>query len=216
MPQFIDLTGQKFGRLTVLKRMDSNQRGYCRWLCKCICGKEKIICSNDLKSGNTKSCGCLFLEGNRTQHGHLKNDIVSKTYNSWLSMIQRCTNPNKKAYKYYGGRGIKVCKRWKNSFENFLEDMGEPPTQEHSIDRIDNNKGYNKSNCRWATKKQQMRNTRRNHFETHDGKTLCLSEWAEELNINYSTLSSRIFILGWPIEKALTTPVKSHMGMSPL
>ena len=208
----IDLTGQKFGRLTILKRMDKNKRGDYRWLCKCICGKEKIVIGSDLKSGNTKSCGCLRKEQTRerfTTHGHLKDDTASKTYTSWESMIKRCTNPNNKDYHHYGGRGIKVCQRWRK-FENFLEDMGEPPTEKHSIDRIDNNLGYCKENCRWATRKEQQRNTRRNHMISFHGKIQCLAAWAEELNINYSTLSSRIFILGWSVEKAFTTPVKSH------
>lgn len=214
MARFIDLIGQKFGILTVLKRTDGNQRGYCRWLCKCICGKEKIISSGDLKSGNTKSCGCLRKKQTCerfTTHGHLKNGLVSKTYHSWLSMIQRCTNPHKKDYKYYGGRGIIVCKRWMK-FENFLVDMDEPPTKSHSIDRIDNDGNYCKSNCRWATRTEQQRNTRRSHMISYGGKTQCISAWAEELNIHYSTLCSRIFILRWSIEKALKTPIRKRFA----
>lgn len=125
-------------------------------------------------------------------------------------MIQRCTNPNDKRYKNYGGRGITVCKRWRNSFEKFLEDMGEPPTKEHSIDRINNNGNYCKSNCRWVTRKEQNRNKRNNRLITYKGKTQCLIEWAEEYNINYDTLWCRIYKYGWPIEKALTTPVKKR------
>ncbi len=208
----IDLIDKRFGRLTVLKRMDKNKWGNYRWLCKCICGKEKIVLDYDLKNGNTKSCGCLRKEQTRerfTTHGHLKGGVVSTTYQSWLSMIQRCTNLNNKAYKYYGGRGITVCKRWLE-FENFLQDMGEPPTNKHQIDRINNDGNYCKENCRWATRTEQQRNTRRSHMISFCGKTQCLVAWAEELNINYSTLSSRIFILGWSVEKAFTTPVKSH------
>ena len=206
-----NLIGQKFGRLLVIKKMDNNKWGSCRWLCVCDCGKEKIIRDSHLKSGHTKSCGCLHKEKlikRLTKHGHNTRIKISKTYNSWLSMIQRCTNPKNKNYKHYGDRGIKVCNRWLK-FENFLTDMGEHPGKGYSIDRINNNGNYCKSNCRWATEKEQHRNKRDNHLETYKGKTQCLREWSEEFGINYYVLWSRLN-RGWSIEKALITPVRKY------
>jgi len=203
----IDLSKQKFGRLIVIERVENY-----KWLCKCDCGIEKIIRGSSLKSGDTKSCGCLAKEQlikRSTKHGHNKKGKQTKIYQSWRHMIERCTNSNYSEYQYYGGRGITVCERWLN-FENFLEDMDEPPTQEHSIDRIDNDGNYCKSNCRWATKREQARNTRRNLLITFDGETQCLMWWAEKFNINYHTLYNRIYRNGWPIEKALTTPVQKR------
>jgi len=205
-----NLIGQKFERLIVLKRMDNDKWGKSCWLCECDCGKEKIVIGSDLKSGNTKSCGCLAKEKlikRLTKHGHSTTTKVSKTYISWADMIQRCTNPNHKDYHNYGGRGIKVSKRWVK-FENFLEDMGEPPTDKHTLDRISNDGNYCKSNCRWATRKEQSRNTRRNRLITYKGKTQCLIEWAEELGINYSTLKWRL-CNGWSIERAFETSTKN-------
>ena len=205
MRKNFDLIDKKFGRLVVIKRMDNDEWGRLRWLCKCYCGKEKIIVGQSLRSGATKSCGCLqkeIVSIANTTHGQTR----TKTYDVWHNMIQRCTNPKHKYYKHYGGRGIKVCKRWMK-FENFLEDMGKIP-EGYSIDRINNNKGYKKSNCKWSTKKEQSRNTRRNRSGTYGGKTQLLIEWSEETGIPYSTLWQRIYRLGWSIEKALTTPAK--------
>ena len=210
MPQFIDLTGQRFGRLIVIKQTDKNQWKNICWLCRCDCGKEKIIRGGHLKSGNTKSCGCLAKEQlikRFTKHGHSIKTQVSKIYTVWQSMIQRCVNSNDTAYYNYGERGITVCKRWRNSFENFLKDMGKPP-EGYQIDKIDNNGNYCKENCRWSTPKENSRNRRDNHLITHDGKTQCVAEWAEEYDINYNTLYGRIFIRNWPIKKALITPVR--------
>ncbi len=202
-----NLIGKKFERLVVLKRMDSDRNRNSRWLCRCDCGKEKIIIGRNLKNGNTKSCGCLYREGNNTKHGHSTRTKMSKTYSTWQGMIQRCTNPNNKRYQDYGGRGIKVCQKWLK-FINFLEDMGEPPSNKHQIDRIDNDGNYCKENCRWATSKEQNRNSRNNRLITYKGKTQCLIELAEEYQIPYTILLDRINRLGWSIEKALTTPTR--------
>lgn len=199
----IDLIEQKFGRLVIIKRMDNDKWGHHRWLCRCVCGKEKIINGGDLKSGNTKSCGCL-----RIKHGHNNREKTSETYKSWQGMIQRCTNPKNKHYHCYGGRGIIICKRWLE-FENFLEDMGERP-EGYQIDRINNNRNYCKSNCRWVTSKENNRNRRDNIFITYKNKTQLLIEWAEETGIPYRTLWNRIVLLGWSIERALTTSVRKQ------
>ncbi len=200
----INLIGQKFGRLIVVKKKDSDEWRHHRWLCKCSCGKEKIIRGYFLTSGHTQSCGC-FHKAIITKHGRSQDN---RTYKSWCDIVQRCTNPNNSRYKDYGGRGITVCERWMK-FKNFLEDMGESP-KGYQIDRIDNNKEYCKSNCQWVTSKTNNRNKRNNHLEIFNGKTQCLSAWAEEFNINPDTLRYRVVKLNWSIEKALMTPVGKH------
>lgn len=209
MSRFIDLTGQKFNRLLVIENIGKNKWNNYKWLCQCDCGNKTVVITSELKSGHTKSCGCLVKEVHlitHVKHGHTQNGKISKTYRSWSEIIRRCTNPKCTAYKNYGGRGITVCERWRNSFENFLEDMRKCPSG-YSIDRIDNNGNYCKENCRWATREQQNRNSRHNHLITFDGKTQCLSAWAEEIGITMITLWNRIVRSKWPIEKALTTPV---------
>jgi hypothetical protein len=205
----LNLIGQKFGRLIVIQRMNNDKHKKTQWLCKCNCGKETIIIGSHLKSENTRGCGCLkkeMITQRSTIHGHAKSNKKSYIYKTWIHMIQRCTNPNDKKYPIYGNRGITICKRWMK-FLNFLKDMSEPPTNKHSIDRINNNGNYCKSNCRWATRKEQARNTRKNRLISFNGKIQCMSAWAEELYIDKSTLWSRLNS-GWSIEKALTTPIK--------
>lgn len=164
-----------------------------------------------MKSGNTKSCKCLQKDINikqSTLHGHRSVGNTTETYRSWQMMKNRCLNRKDVQWKDYGGRGIKVCKRWMK-FENFLEDMGERP-KGCSLDRKNNNKNYCKSNCRWTTPKQQARNKRNNYFINLKGKQITLAELAEQTGINRSTLKYRIDKLKWPIEKAITKPVQRH------
>ena len=142
------------------------------------------------------------------QHGHSTRTKVSRTYVIWKDMISRCANRNGTYYHLYGGRGITVCKKWKD-FKNFLKDMGEVP-KGYQIDRINNDGNYCKSNCRWVTPKQNSRNTRKNRLITFNGETRCLAAWAEKIGINTNTLHARIGRLNWPIKKALTTPVKKR------
>lgn len=211
MSIFIDLIGQKFGRLAVKERSENDKEGKVQWLCLCDCGELTIVRRSNLRSGNVNSCGCLQKElasqraiKNFTTHKHTN----TSTYGTWKQMIQRCTNPKHIGYKYYGGRGIKVCKRWLK-FKNFLEDMGERPLN-RSIDRINNNLGYCKENCRWATNYEQSTNKRNNLLFTYNGKTKLLIEWAKEYNINLCTLWYRIYKAKWTIEQALTTSVRKH------
>lgn len=160
----IDLVGQSFGRLMVLGRagIASNRRA--TWRCRCVCGRETIVIGGDLRSGRTRSCGCLRKELRvrkiALKHGHKANNITTRTYNSWQGMLKRCTDPKSISYPRYGGRGIKVCERWLHSFENFLADMGERPDST-SLDRKDNDGNYEPGNCRWATFKEQANNKRK-------------------------------------------------------
>ena len=197
--QRVDRRDHKYGRLTVLRRVPSNNN-HLRWLCRCSCGEEVSVQSSNLSSGNTKSCGCLQKELTAlrfTTHGQRQ----TKEYVIWADLRKRCRNKKWKDYKNYGGRGITVCDRWER-FENFLEDMGLRP-EGLSIDRINNDGNYEPDNCRWATSKQQNRNRRSSHLLSHRGETHCIVEWAEILDINAETLYTRINKLKWPIEKAL-------------
>ena len=139
-------------------------------------------------------------------HGHTRGRKFTVLYARWADMVKRCTNAKHIVFRHYGGRGIKVCERWR-TFSNFAADMGEPPTAKHELDRYPNKDGnYEPGNCRWATKSQNMRNTRRNHLVTFRGKTQCLTAWAEELGIPPNRLKDRLMKLNWSVEKALTTP----------
>lgn len=187
-----DITGQKFNRLTAIKHIEGSF-----WLFKCDCGNEKIANKSEVKRGNIKSCGCYFKS---------KRKYSDKIIRTLSGMKQRCYNTTNHNYPKYGGRGITICNRWLESYQNFFEDMGEPPTPQHTIDRIDNNGNYEPSNCRWATQKEQNRNYSRNHLLTYNGKTQTIMEWSEEISIKYTTLKERIRVRKWSVEKALTTP----------
>jgi hypothetical protein len=203
-PRFKDLTGQVFGRLTVLKY--AGKRGTNkRWLCRCECGEHAEACGSNLTRGLSRSCGCLrreLVSARRTTHGRRK----TAEYRAWAHLIGRCCTTTDHRYSSYGGRGITVCDRWRESFEAFYEDMGDKPSPRHSIERRENSGNYEPGNCIWATPKQQARNTRRNVLLTFDGRTQCIAAWAEELEMNSHTLARRIR-KGWSIERALTEPV---------
>lgn len=193
-----NLIGNEYNRLTVLSysRKENNKH---LWMCECICGNIKELNSGDIKSNKVRSCGCLKeeeLKKRFTTHGFTKN----KSYQTWKHIKQRCLNENCKSYHKYGGCGINICDRWL-IFENFLFDMGEPK-EGQSIDRIDNDKGYFKENCRWATSKEQCRNKKFNIKLTHDNQTKCVSEWAEIYNICKDTIYYR-FKKGWSHEECI-------------
>lgn len=201
-----DLIGQIFGKLKVLQRASNNRWGNPRWWCQCDCGNSKITEGSSLRNGSTRSCGCLQREGNNLKHGNNRVNKRTQVYRAWVGMFTRCCNTKYEKYPQWGGRGITICKKW-NKFENFLADMGHPPTKYHSLDRKDNDKRYCKTNCRWATPKQQARNKRNNRFITLNCKTQCLAAWAEEYDLKGSTIADRLRH-GWSIRKAITTPPK--------
>lgn len=153
MPKKSDLSNQRFGRLVVTGQAP-NLGKETRWFCVCDCGTKTIAQSNNLRSGNTTSCGCMA----RLRHGHSKVGKRHPLYGRWAAMIQRCTNPNHRQFGRYGGRGITVCDEWRTSFVAFLNDVGSPPGPRYSLDRIDNDKGYEPGNVRWATQSQQCLN----------------------------------------------------------
>jgi hypothetical protein len=160
----LDLTGQQYGRWMVLQRAGSDKRGEAAWWCECSCGGRQTILGSNLRSGRTQSCGCLRQERSvecGTRHGHASHRAgLTLTYISWQHMIQRCTNPKRDNWRYYGARGIGVCQAWRDSFETFLGDMGPRPSQRYSIDRINGDGHYEPGNCRWATQVVQVRNRR--------------------------------------------------------
>lgn len=202
----IDLVGQTFGRLTVIGSAPNTRKGGARWLCHCSCGKEVIVRSETLRNGMTKSCGCWHSEVARakhTTHGMTGTHI----YGTWNKMMQRCESLNDRAYFRYGGRGITVCPSW-HAFENFYADMGEPPTPEHQLDRIDNDGPYSPENCQWATPKMQANNRSNGVYASWNGKTQTLAQWADETGLAYHVIYYRIVLSHWPVERALTAAVR--------
>lgn len=160
---FIDISGKKFGRLLAIRRHGVDGQRLATFWCICDCGSEGVFTGRSLRSGSTKSCGCLKKEMVRYRnfrHGHAQRNGSTPEYAIWNSMRKRCRDPNDMAYMNYGGRGITVCKEWMEDFMQFYSDMGPRPDSRYSIDRIDNDEGYSPSNCRWATRSQQNRNTR--------------------------------------------------------
>lgn len=200
--------GQKFGRLTVVSPATRTAKSRsARWFMRCDCGNETISNIYNLLNGHSKSCGCLQITS-RLKHGYRRGGENRREYSSWYHMKDRCLNPGNMSYQYYGGRGLGVCDRWLGSFENFLSDMGPAPSPHHTLERKDNLLGYCPDNCVWATRKQQSRNTRGNRMVTFRGQTKTLIEWSEQTGIKRAVLQSRIVTWKWPVERALTEPVR--------
>lgn len=199
-----DMIGFRRHRLVVVS--EAPQRGRVRYFnCLCDCGSQRIICMPSLvsKTSELKSCGCWKIEvqrARRTTHGQNSATFRTRTYNTWAKMIARCTNPNQAGWEHYGGRGITVCNEWRR-FEAFFADMGERP-EGKSLDRIDVNGNYEKSNCRWATQSEQMSNTRHNRWITYQGEAYTLSALARKFGLGTKTLEGRLN-RGWAIERAV-------------
>jgi hypothetical protein len=206
MPARLDLTGQQFGRLTAVKAVGVNKNKHAVWECECACGNTVQTTTGKLRTGNTRSCGCLRREAYKTApltHGM----TGTPEYRSWAAMKNRCTNPNNKDFRHYGGRGIKLDRRWEN-FANFLADMGARPPSS-SLERINNEGNYEPGNVKWSTTHEQSRNRRNNQWLDTPKGSFLLTEAAAEYGIKLTTLRKRLQA-GWPVEKALTTPVRKR------
>jgi len=196
-----DNTGLIFGRLTAIAPVERATNKRIKWLCICQCGTEVSVEAQSLHLGKTKSCGCIHSEvliKRNSSHGR----VATPEYYSWGDLIQRCDNPNNIGYHNYGGRGITYDKRW-SSFELFFKDMGKKPTRKHTLDRMNNEGNYKKNNCRWATRAEQSRNTRRNRHITAFGETQLLCEWAREGGVASPLIAYRLDH-GWSPERAVS------------
>lgn len=203
--KFIDLTNKKYGRLTVLSKAKGEREPSGRirtmWNCKCDCGNNVIVSSNHLRTGHTKSCGCIT-----NKHGMFGTRI----YKIWDSMKYRCFNKNHNQYHNYGGRGITVCDEWLEFIPFYEWAMANGYSDNLTLDRKDVNGNYCPENCRWADDITQHNNTRKNRYIEFEGETHTLAEWARIKGMKYVTLNTRINKYHWPIEKALTQPVEMH------
>lgn len=201
-----DLTGDRYGRLVALSLDHIRPSGGAVWRCRCDCGQETLATSNHLRTGTTKSCGCLNRERrienclSRSTHGHAPRRSQSKTYIAWCNMHRRCA-PTSPDAEHYFERGIGVCERWA-TFENFLADMGEAP-KGATLDRRDNDAGYEPGNCHWVGWTAQQNNRRTNRILVIRGERLTMRQAADKYGLNYNTLRSRIYILGQDAEQAV-------------
>lgn len=184
--------GKKFGRLTVVSFLHRDSSGRGNWvLCSCDCGGSKTVLFSKL-GHHINSCGCLKREGNNTKHGCGRPSSPTREYRVWVQMKARCTNPNIPNYVNYGGRGIMVCDRWRNNFQNFIDDIGLRPSKYHSLDRIDPNGNYEPSNCRWATVHVQTRNRRNNHWIEYGGERMIHADWAKRFKTTRGNLRQHL------------------------
>ena len=209
MGRFHDLTGQRFGQLLVIERAEDKTTGSkpkTMWRCLCDCGKETVVWGSSLTQGTTVSCGCK-----KRKHGFANKE---RLYETWQNMKRRCNNPRNKRYKQYGARGIKVCAEWEHDYVAFRNwAMSNGYADDLTIDRIDVDKGYSPDNCRWVGAKIQANNMTRNRFITFRGKTMTLSQWAEELGLSYGVINHRIQ-RGWDMDKIANTPVRGGENAS--
>lgn len=208
-PRFVDITGQTFGRLQVIGYMGKARNNHSLWLCRCDCGNTAVVRGSCLRTGVTRSCGCLAKEvASKTHriHGRAK----TRLYAAWKAMRQRCYDKDHPGYHNYGGRGIRVCERWQ-SFENFAEDMGPSFRPGLSLDRIDVNGDYEPGNCRWATRQEQANNTRANRTVVIHGEILTIAQAARRIGIRPNVVHKRIHN-GWSVYDALFTPLGGKRG----
>lgn len=212
MPQkAVDMTGMRVGRLTVISRAENTKQNKAQWLCQCDCGNTTVVSRKHLKDGSTVSCGCFSRETAarvHTTHGMKK----TRLYRIWSGMKDRCCNPKSKYWDRYGKRGIDVCDDWVQSFENFYWwSIKNGYSEELTIDRTDNDKGYSPDNCRWATYKEQENNRSNNRILEHKGQAHTISEWSNITGIEQRLISQRLYY-GWDTEKALRQLPKRRMN----
>lgn len=208
-----DLKGKRFHSLVVVDRCNiKSPSGKVQWVCECDCGACLNVVTQNLINGNTKTCGCGKVERARQQGLKNRKHGLTKTieYKTWVNMKGRCLNPKYENYPNYGGRGIRVCNRWLNSFELFLKDMGPRPSPAHSIDRKDPDGDYEPDNCRWATIEEQCNNKRASKKYLLDGESFSVAQLSRKFNIPYSTLECRLIRDALPLEKALTKQASNH------
>jgi hypothetical protein len=217
-----DLRGQRFGRLIAIEWI--KHKGRSAWRCRCDCGAETVTTTGQILGGRAKSCGCYRVDKGKQRgadsrkHGHCAGGRSSSEYQAWSLAKHRCTNENASNWGDYGGRGITMCPRWAASFDDFLADMGEKPSKDLSIDRIDNDRGYEcgkcetcrarglaEKNCRWATDTEQNNNLRRNVLYELDGVRKTIPDWSRESGLSQSVIRNRL-TLGWTLKRALRTP----------
>lgn len=207
-----DMPGKRFSRLTVIREVaplvhytEKRRVAVRMFECKCDCGTVKTIRMFSLRNGSTLSCGCYHNEMSVLQarkHGDASHEYKAVEYTAWLNMKKRCESPKCSRFKDYGGRGIAVCERWRNSYKNFIADMGRKPSPMHSIDRINNDGNYEPGNCRWALPKEQARNNSRNRHVSFEGRSMPLSEACELTGLPYDIVKARLR-RGWTDERAL-------------
>jgi hypothetical protein len=203
-----EFTGLVYGDWTVVSVDQDNPRK--KLLCRCSCGVERSVFRTNLLSGNSISCGHATRRGHVFKYG--LETSKHPEYRVWQQIIHRCTKPTSQVWRYYGGRGIKVCERWRESFDNFHDDMGPRPSSGHSIDRIDVNGDYTPENCRWATSDEQGRNKRSNNLIEFNGRTQTISDWSRETGITVSAIFHRIRS-GWPLETVFSVPCGEIVNM---
>lgn len=200
----IDLSGKKFGRWTVLQESGRNKHNHLLWLCQCACGKKVIVLGDSLRKGRSKSCGCFAAE-QTTKRNYKHGDSKERLYKIWWGIKMRTTNPKRKSYPNYGGRGIKLCDEWLNdylAFRNWALSNGY--SENLSIDRIDVNGNYEPLNCRWATDSEQANNQTSNNLITHNGQTMNITQWSKKTGIPRTTISARLFRDKKPIKEVLS------------
>lgn len=202
MSRFINLVGNRYNHLTVIERSDNVGKGTATWKCLCDCGNYTIVRSGNLKSGAVKSCGCLL----HTSKPTLKHNMShTPLYQKWASIKRRCYTPSVKSYKDYGGRGIKMCEEWKNSFESFMQwALQSGYSDGLTIERKDNNGNYCPENCMWIPFNEQQKNRRMCQFISYKGETKTLTDWCKTFNIPYKRVHNRIHNLGWSFERAIS------------
>lgn len=205
------LIGQRFGRLEPIQYLGRKSHSS-HWLCRCDCGSETKALSSSLKTGQILSCGCYRRERMSKltfKHGERGADLrseITDEYRCWSRMLDRCDRPTEPTYKWYGGKGVTVCQRWRDNFGDFLADVGRKPTKRHSLDRIDSSGNYEPGNCRWATWNEQARNRSNNRRIVFRGREMTLVEAAEVAGIPYKTVKGRLQHK-WTVDEALSVPV---------